>query len=495
MVMTMTVPPFSWPLTDAFVDRAGEQQMLEAWWSEATREPIAMIGRRRVGKSWLFRRFAHGKPAVILVAEQLPAQSQLTRFADILEPLLKFRPDLPDVQTLVRVLYRMAAEQKILAIIDEFPWMLGSSAAEAQQTLSSIQAVMEEERDNSNLKLILCGSQVAQMEALFAERNPTHGRLRQLSVRPVDFHDAALFLPTLSPIAAFERFAIAGGMPMYLSKLSTGTLRDAVCNMVLHKDAPLFQEGRRIVDQELREPRVYFAILEQLAGGARGANEIGQHISSETNAVIKYLHNLEELRLVSKHVPFGAAPNTRSGRWRLDDDFLRFWFRFVFPFQSDLESGLVPASLFDTEITPVIAEHVAPSFESWCLHWLRSNSVAGATKFGNWWGNAADEFRSTRQRTSEEIDAAGSARNQVVVVAEAKWTTKQLGPAIIDDIERFKIPALRQSVKVAKRPHIVLFSKSGYTPALHAVADATDHITLVDVAAALGTRHESPAPA
>ena len=179
----MAVPAFSWPLVGAFVNRTEEQARLQAWWDETTREPVALIGRRRVGKSWLFRRFADGKPAVILVAEHLPAQSQLTRFADILEPLLGVRPDLPDVQTLLRVLFRMAKEQKVLAIIDEFPWMLGTSATEAHQTLTSIQAVMEEERDSSQLRLILCGSQVAQMESLFTEKNPMHGRLRQMPVR------------------------------------------------------------------------------------------------------------------------------------------------------------------------------------------------------------------------------------------------------------------------------------------------------------------------
>ncbi len=481
----MAVPEFSWPLIDSFVNRSDEQAHLQAWWDGPTREPLALIGRRRVGKSWLFRRFAHGKPAVILVAEQLPARSQLTRFADILEPILGLRPDLPDVQALLRVLFRMAIEQKILAVIDEFPWMLGSSAAEAHQILTSIQAVMEEERDSSQLRLILCGSQVAQMEALFSEKNPMHGRLRQLSVRPLDFVDARLFLAHLEPIAAFERFAIAGGMPLYLSKLAAGSLRDAVCGVVLNRDAPLFNEGRIIVEQELREPRVYFAILEQLAGGGMAAGEIGDRISLESKAVNKYLLSLDSLRLVSKHVPLGAEPHARSGRWRLDDEFLRFWFRFVFPFQSDLESGLVPSALFDAEVAEVIADHISPSFEAWCLQWLRAHSAGGATRFGNWWGNAADEFRRTKQRSSEEIDAVGSRRSKVVVVAEAKWTSARLGPAIVDDLEKYKIPALRQDHSVVARPEIVLFSKSGYTPALHALADREAHITLVDVAGAL----------
>jgi predicted AAA+ superfamily ATPase len=58
---------FRWPIVDEFINRNEELTRLESWWRSAERQPVALIGRRRVGKSWLFRRFAHGKPACILV--------------------------------------------------------------------------------------------------------------------------------------------------------------------------------------------------------------------------------------------------------------------------------------------------------------------------------------------------------------------------------------------------------------------------------------------
>jgi uncharacterized protein len=477
--------PFVWPLVDEFLNRHAELSHLAEWWSDPKAQPIALIGRRRVGKSWLFRRFAHGKPAVILVCDQLPSQTQLSRFADALEPVVGVRPHLPDVATLFRVLFRAARDQKLLAVIDEFPWLLGASVNEVRQNVGALLAVMEDEREASQLKLMLCGSQVSQMESLFAQGNPLHGRLQQLSVRPLEFSGAREFLVQHDAVTAFERFAVTGGMPMYLSRLATGSLRDAVCAGVLHRDAPLFNEGRRIVDQELREPRLYFAILSQLSSRARGANEIAQRVGVETNAVNKYLVNLEGLRLVSRHLPLGASTDSRTGRWRLDDSFLRFWFRFVFPYQSDLESGLQAKSLFDTEIKHLVAEHVAPVFEDWCLSWMRMNTFAGASRFGAWWGNAANEFRRTGERSTEEIDGIGTRGDEVVVVAEAKWTSKPMGISIVDDLQRFKIPALRQALRVADRPQIVLFSKSGYSPALVARAVDDPHLTLVGVAEAL----------
>lgn len=86
----------------------------------------------------MFRRFAHGKPALLLVAQQLPPGAQLSRFAESLEPALGVRPDLPDLVTLFRVLYRAARNEKLLVVIDEFPRLLGSTASEAQRALSVV---------------------------------------------------------------------------------------------------------------------------------------------------------------------------------------------------------------------------------------------------------------------------------------------------------------------------------------------------------------------
>jgi uncharacterized protein len=482
----MENPGYHWPLLSEFRNRTVELERMDEWWTGSEREPLAMLGRRRVGKSWLFRRFAHEKASLILVAEQLPAQSQFARFASDLEPYVGVKPQIPDVSTLFRVLYRISRDHPLLVVIDEFPWLLSPVAATARQELTAIQAAMEEERDQSKIKLILCGSHIGQMESLFSETNPMHGRLQRLQVRPLTFAQAAPFLVGLDSFDAFERFAISGGMPMYLRRLTAGPLRKAVSRNVLDRDAPLWNEGRVIVEKELREPRVYFAILEQLATGGKAINEIAQALDTTSSTIIKYLATLVDLKLVSRKDPFGAAPASRSGQWQLDDDFLRFWFRFVFPFQSDLEAGLPSEQLFDAEISPTLADHVAPVLETWLLGWLRMNRAELATKWGNWWGNSTNEFRQRKERTTEEIDAVGSQRGRVTVVAEAKWTNRPLTPAIINDLDTYKIPALRQSgLKVVHEPRIILASRSGYSDSLIKLAATSHRIELVDVAAEL----------
>ncbi len=172
----------------------------------------------------------------------------------------------------------------------------------------------------------------------------------------------------------------------------------------------------------------------------------------------------------------------------LDDHFLRFWFRFVFPYQADLEAGLGSGDLFDAEVGPALASHVAPVFEELCREHVRASMGAAVSKVGRWWGNALDSLRRSGERSSEEIDVVGLARGRVSVIGEVKWTAKPLGPAILRDLEEFKVPALTQSgFKLAGEVTTVLFSKSGYTDVLRERANAGEHLMLVDVDHMLST--------
>lgn len=485
----MALPAYRWPLREEFLDREEEVSRLESWWKSTERMPLSVYGRRRVGKSWLLRRFSHGKPAAILVAERLAAGAQLTRFAEQLTPFNGgVTPDLPDAAGLIRTLYRMGRSDRLLAVIDEFPWLLGTTESEIERTLSSIQAVIEEERDASQTKLVLCGSAVGQMEALQSERNPMHGRLIPLEVRPLDLPRATIFLPSLSPIESFDRFAITGGMPRYLAGFADRRLSDVICDQLLRPDAPLWNEGRTIVGQELREPSVHFAILEQLAAGEKELGDIAGPLRMSGSIVSRYLATLESLRLVRRDLPFGASPSSRGGRWFLSDPFLRSWFRFVFPFQADLEAGLDPHDLYRTEIEPELNAHISPVFEEVCRQHARATFGRHAARVGRWWGNARNDLRRVGSRSTEEIDLVGMSRGRIALVGEAKWTKSRLDVSILRDLDEYKIPALKQAgFKLIARPVTLLYSRSGYTDGLHERATHDDHVKLVDVPTMLST--------
>ncbi len=470
---------FSFPARDRFLNRAADLERLEDWWSGSERNALALYGRRRVGKSWLFRQFAHGKPAILLVADRRAEAPQLERFADRLEPLLGVRPVLDGAPALIEALYALAADQKLVVVIDEFPYLLPAREKDRDQVLTAIQAVMEE-RDASQLKLVLCGSYISQMERLL--RGPLRGRLAPMLVDPLAFDDAQAFLAgDTSATERIERYAVSGGMSLYLDELARGgSLRDRICTRVLDPRGPLFNDPREVLEEQLRTPGVYYSLLEELSTGKKSLADFGSALGRKTSDLQGYLDTLREMRIVERTAPVTARDDERGYRYRLADDFMRFWFRFVFPFQEELKTGLAPRILYDAEIADLLADHISPTFELLCRQWALT--TGRATKVGAWWGNALNNLRREGTRQSEEIDVVGLTRGAVSLIGEGKWTNRPLGLDVLTDLDTFKIPALRQDgARIASTAKIALFSRSGFSPTLITAATEREDVVMVDV--------------
>lgn len=466
---------FTWEPKHRFANRVDDLAAMEAWWVSPTRDAIVLLGRRRVGKSWLFRRFADGRPAVVLVADRVLPATQMARFAAQLEPELGLRPDLPDLASLVRVLYRLGKDERILAVVDELPYLLPERRDAAEAVLSEIQAVMEEERDSSQTKLVLCGSLIGQMESLLAERSPLHGRLAQLDIWPMTFREGrALTESSDSAEERITRHAIAGGMARYLAELGTGAdIKSLVCKRVLDRRGPLFSDPRAVLEQELRSPATYFSILSELANHPVQIDHLTDRLQMKSGDLAPYLKRLHRMRLVSSGLPVGAPGNARSRRYRLSDGFVRFWFRFVFSNQDGLQSGLRPEDLWAADIAPYLADFVAPTFEELCVRYTRQLHGAKAPLVGGWWGNALNRHRRDGSRFAEEIDVAAAQRKTLRIVGECKWTNATMSKQVLTDLREFKIPALAEEkrLRVSRDgPEVLLFSRSGFDAALEADA-------------------------
>jgi uncharacterized protein len=468
---------FVFPAHEDFRNRGSDLAAIDDWWQGRDRNALALFGRRRVGKSWLFREFAHGKPAIILVSDRRAKGAQLSRFATRLAPHFGgVQPSLTDLPELFTALYTLGQERKLLVVIDEFPYLLPTRQREQDVVLTGIQAVMEE-RDSSKLKLMLCGSHIGQMATLLSESSPIRGRLTALPIDPLRFKDAQVFIPAPGAREKVERFAVAGGMSLYLDELGGGgSLREQICSRVLNSRGPLFDDPREVLEEELRSPGIYFSILEELASGERSARDLATAIGVKTPDLSQYMKTLQDMSLIER---VAAVAGRADLRFRVADPFLRFWFRFVFPFQDDLKSGVLPANHYDNEIKPVFSEHVAPVFESLCREWTRRE--LGASRVGSWWGNALNALRKTGERSSEEIDVVGLQRSAVTVVGECKWTSGRLTAKVLDDIEDYKIPAMRQAGLRVAHPFIVLFSRSGFKTNLVDQAADRDDVRLVEL--------------
>jgi len=462
---------YDFPHVAEFRDRDREQAALEEWWSQDDDHPVMVVyGRRRTGKSWLFRRFAHGKEAIILVCDRRSERAQIGKFAETLEPILKFRPALASMTDLFRVIYGL--EGKRLVVIDEFPELFGPR----KHPDSELMAVLEDAQGNTQVKVILCGSQIGTMKSILASRAPLHGRARPLQIHPFSFHRAKEFLAPRPALEVIERYACAGGMPRYLNLLNRpGALKPLICNLLLSPIGTLFQEPRTVLEMELADTGVYYSLLEALAKHKEMEwNDLVSESGVDSGNASKYMRVLQDLDIVERTAPaFSPRSKSRRHRYRVRDPLIRFWFHFVFPYQEAICADLSPEAHYARNVEPYLAEHVSVSFEEVCRLWVAHEFESTTDYVASWWGNALNKLRRAGTRSSEEIDIVGAHQRSATVIGEVKWRNSAMPKSVLDDLLIYKVPALQQAKIDVSGAQIVLMSKSGFTPGLEEEASAT----------------------
>ncbi|GMU58229.1 MAG: ATPase AAA [Candidatus Xenobia bacterium] len=438
-----------------FLNRERELEFLECWWSRGAGLAV-LYGRRRIGKTELLRQFARRKPALVYVAAQTTLSEQLREFSAALEEAV---PEAAGVSfadwTSAWRFLAARSTQPLLLVLDEFPYL-----AEADPALPSvIQRAWDGGLKDSQLRVVLCGSSISVMErSVLAEKSPLFGRrTAQYLLESLDFREAGLFFPRLSTRERFHRFAVLGGVPAYCLQFDPEQdLWDGVRDRILAKGAFLRDEVTFLLMQELREPRLYMAILTAIAEGRTRLGEIANRAlgPSGANQVSFYLQTLQTLGLIERVVPLTESQphKSRRGLYRLRDPFVRFWFRYVFPEQTRLEMGLLEQVL-EQRIRPDFASFCAPVFEECCRQsLLRARLAWSPARVGSWWS------------ASSEVDVvAWDVAQRNLLVGECKWSGRPVGENVLADLDRNSHALIEElSIPTVWR---ALFAPS-FTPAL-----------------------------
>jgi len=449
-----------------FLNRQRELSELESRWRSGKSEFIVLYGRRRVGKTELLRQFVTGKPHIYLLGDLRSERDQLVEVTQRLfdygrDPLLAAQP-VASWAVALDYIVRLAQEKRLVIVLDEFQYFCESTPA----LPSILQRVWDEQAASSQIVLVLCGSYVSFMEReTLAYESPLYGRrTAQLHLQPMDYLDAESFFPDYSAEDRTLAYAVVGGMPGYLSRLDPQrSLLDNVLREVLNPAAVLFSEARFLLMEELREPRNYFSILRAIAFGKTRLNEIAQEAGLPPRTVSKYLDVLQGLRLVERRVPVTERrpERSRQGLYRIADNYLAFWFRFVLPHQSYLEEGRGDWVLQE-RVLPTLSEYAGPRFEEICRQFLQRHRGSALVpvnfdSVGAWWSGG------------EEIDVIAVRGQDIVLVGECKWTNEWMKIGDLNELKRRAAAA-----GAGDEVRYALFSRSGFDPNLVEVAKAEE---------------------
>ena len=438
-----------------FYDRTEELDALDTAFESPGHDFYVIYGRRRVGKTELLKEFCADRPHIYFLAAQEAEDRQREKFVEKVADYFDDRvPRIDGWDEALDYLGEKLAAERLVVAIDEFTYLV----AENDSLPSYFQSFVDEQLQETESMLVLCGSSVSTMESeVLGHESPLYGRRTgQIDLQPFSFRQARDVI-AYDLEDAIRSFAVTGGTPMYLTFFGYDQpLEKNIRTQILSPTAVLYNEPEFLLRTELRNPARYMSILEAIATGHTTPNEISGATGIDSGPLSKYLQTLRRLRLIDREVPVTAsAKQSKRSRYQVADEFLRFWFRFVEPNRSSIEEA--PDVVYDGTIEPNLPDHVATTFEDVCLEavWeaIRGDQLESYSEVGRWWYG------------EDEIDIVGLAPDaDRILFAECKWTSEPVGPALVSQL-REKAERVRWGPDT-REEEFALFSKNGFVDEL-----------------------------
>jgi len=445
-----------------FIDREDELAFLNHRYQSEQAQFIVIYGKRRVGKTELVKQFFAGKPHLYFLADKTSAADQLKALSAKVgryfnDPFVSER----GFGSWEQVLAYLKDKGRLIVAIDEFPYLV-----EADRAIPSLfQKGWDEYLKESKIFLTILGSSIGMMETkVLGYRSPMYGRRTgQLLIEPMDFEQARRFFRRKPFEDVLQIYAVCGGIPAYLLEFHPD--QDLWRNLeerVLALGAFLYREPEFILREELREPRNYFAILKAIAGGKARLGEIMNETGFPKSKIGKYLAVLSDLKIIRREVPVTEEKPEKSKRgiYRIEDNFFRFWFQFVFPHRGDLEEGEKGEVLRKIKrgwaaYLPWVYEDVARELVRDFAR--RKQLPFKPSRLGRYWDKDV------------EIDLVGLAEEEnAALFGEVKWTQNPVSAGIYAQLKQ-KAQAVPWR-KEKRHEHYILFSRQGFTDELRELA-------------------------
>ncbi|PIQ43606.1 MAG: ATPase [Gammaproteobacteria bacterium CG11_big_fil_rev_8_21_14_0_20_46_22] len=336
-----------------FVGRTQELNSLQAWYTEKVAKFVAIKGRRRIGKSRLIAEFAKSKLLYRFVGlapeEGITAQDQRDEFA---RRLSVYFPDLPTLKAdnwaeLFSILARRVHQGSIILLLDEISWM-----AEGDSTfLAKLKNAWDDEfKLNQRLMLIVCGSVSSWIDKNLLSASGFIGRIHHvLTLKELPLALCSEFWAGyknhVSATDKLKYLAISGGVPLYLECLDPKLPVDENIKQLCYTDGGLLLREFDNIFHDLfgKRSNMYKKIVSALLKEPADMAKICQHLSIQPSGLIsEYLSDLVEAGFISRDFTWlvKAGNFSKLSRYRLSDNYLRFYLRYLDKEKIKIEKGL-----------------------------------------------------------------------------------------------------------------------------------------------------------
>lgn len=461
---------------EKFVDREEEMMTLQSEYERPGSSLVILYGRRRVGKTALISEFIKGKHALFFLASEESEAQNRTAFkekaADFTGNELLRQFDAKSWDILFQTIMQTPFQEKPIIVIDEFQYIGKSNPAFP----SIFQRIWEEQLKDRSVMVILCGSLISMMESqTLSYSSPLYGRrTAQIRLKQIPFRYYHEFFPDKSPRELVEYYSVTGGVPKYIELFSeSNDIYHAIQKNILNRSGYLYDEPHFLLQQEVSEIGNYFSVIRAIAAGNSKLSAISTVLEVKSTSLTKYLKTLIDLDILEREVPVTEEnpEKSKKGLYKIKDNYLRFWFAFIYPNMSFIESGN-SAIVLDKIRKNMVSGHTAFVYEDVCREQMWKLNANGSwpfhfSKLGRWWD-------SRNEIDIAAIDPDGSN----LILGECKFWQEPVGSNILYALEQ-KAAAVEWR-KDRRHTWLILFSAAGFTDELKELAKSRSDLILAE---------------
>ena len=431
-----------------FIGREKELAKLEEMYGRDRQSLTIVYGRRRVGKTFLLRKFAEGRDVLWFTAFEGNPSMLLNSFSATVSEYFTSDPGLlsfRDIKGTMEFIFRESLKKRICMVIDEYPYL-----AEAfPETSSILQMMIDENKDNGKLMLVLSGSSMHFMEhQVLGIKSPLYGRRDlNLRIKPFSYRETSLFCNGRARDDIYLIWAITGGVPLYIEKfLDYSNAEECIREEFFSENGYFSIEAENIFRMEFREPRNYYGVCRMIAMGNNKSSTISSKLGLTTSNVASILANLEDIDIIEQR--FSMKPSPRKPIWKIRDPFLLFWFSFCF---------MVDPMHMESNLKKNLNSFLGRRFEDLCRNVMPvAFRDMQFEEIGSWWG------RNPKTHSEEEIDIVSRTSDGTTVFSECKRTNEKAGMDVLEKL-------ISRSELVESEPGrrlYALFSWNGFSDSL-----------------------------
>lgn len=420
-----------------FVGRVKEIFDLNQLFKSKESKLAVIYGRRRIGKSCLVDHFMSDKKHLRFEGlEGGRTKAQLAQFVSDLskqlnDDLLK-QVKLDSWEPILDYLTKFFAttNDKYVLFLDEFQWL----AVNQTKLVSLLKKYWDLHWSKQNILLVLCGSVCSYMTKRVISSKALYGRVNwEMCLRPLNpiesyqllggkrnLDEVLLYLQTL------------GGIPKYLKEIDTQKSFDQNLNkMMFTESGVLVNDYSKIFYSQFKEYKTYENIARYLKDQPRTLEEIALKLKTTSGGGVKsYLENLEKALFVTSYIPYNKKTTTKLKKYKLTDEYLRFYFKYVEPHLKMIGANQT-RNLFDQLVKPIWQSWLGFALENYCLNnAMYLAKIMGFEERVVQWG---PYFQ--RGDKGFQIDLIYLRTDRVLTVCEIKYSDKEIPITVINEVQ------------------------------------------------------------